>query len=116
MMAFQDSLEELAKAGLTGTQLRVLLFLMARLDWENFIAIGQKPIIEALRLKQPEVSKALKALKAAGILVEGPKVGALQTMRLNPHYGWKGRVSNLEKARRERLQVITGGQAEEKAE
>jgi hypothetical protein len=38
--------------------------------------------------------------------LRGPKLGGVGSYRLNPHFGWKGKVQNLTKARQKRLQVV----------
>jgi hypothetical protein len=40
------------------------------------------------------------------IILRGPKLGSVSSYRLNPHYGWKGKVQNLTKARQKRLQAV----------
>ncbi len=42
-------------------------------------------------------------------IAKDPKVGRSKCYRLNPNYGWKGKVKTLQEARREQLRVIEGG-------
>lgn len=108
-MAFQDGLIEIAKDGeLTGADFRVLLHLFGQLSFENYLHISQKDIAEALGMQKPNVSRAMKLLIAKGIILDGPKVGRMKSYRLSPDLGWRGRVTNLEKHRRNRLQVTPG--------
>jgi hypothetical protein len=51
----------------------------------------------------------MKLLTTKQIVLEGPKVGRSKCYRLNPNYGWKGKVKTLQEARREQLKVIQGG-------
>lgn len=114
-MAFQDGLIEIAKDGeLTLEPTKVLMFLFGQLSFENYLHISQKDIAEALGMQKPNVSRAMKLLIAKGIILDGPKVGRMKSYRLSPDLGWKGRVTNLEKHRRDRLKVIPGGKAEAK--
>lgn len=109
-MAFQDSFIEIAKdPDMTGETLRVLMYLYGLLDFENYIQQSQKEIAEGLRMRKEHVSRAMKLLTSKQIVLEGPKVGRSKCFRLNPDYGWKGKVKSLQEARRERLQVIQGG-------
>lgn len=109
-MAFQDGLIEIAKDGeLTLEPTKVLMFLFGQLSFENYLHISQKDIAESLGMQKPNVSRAMKLLIAKGIILDGPKVGRMKSYRLSPDLGWKGRVTNLEKHRRSRLQVIPGG-------
>lgn len=113
-MAFQDSFEEIAKdKELTLEPKNVLFYLYSKLDFENYIQQSQKDIAEGLGMKKESVSRAMKVLTAKQIIIEGPKVGRSKCYRLNPNYGWKGKVKTLQEARREQFQVIQGGKADE---
>lgn len=109
-MAFQDAFEEIAKdPELTLEPKNVLFYLYSKLDFENFIQQTQKEIAEALGMKKENVSRAMKLLTSKQIVLEGPRVGKSKCYRLNPNYGWKGKVKTLQEARREQLKVIQGG-------
>ena len=109
-MAFQDTFEELAKdREITNEPRRVLDYMFSKLDFENFIQLSQKDITEALGMHKSQVSEAIKLLSRKQIILEGPKVGRSKCYRLNPHYGWKGKVKNLETERRSHLRAIEGG-------
>ena len=60
-------------------------------------------------MHKSQVSEAVKLLTSKQIILEGPKVGKSKCYRLNPNYGWKGKVKTLQEARREQLKVIQGG-------
>lgn len=113
-MAFQDSFEEIAKdPDMTGENYRVLFYLYSKLDFENFIQQTQKDIAEGLGIRKEHVSRAMKLLTDKQIILEGPKTGRVKCYQLNPDYGWKGKVKNLEEYRREQgrvaLELIKGG-------
>jgi len=109
-MAFQDAFEEIAKdPELTLEPKNVLFYLYSKLDFENFIQQSQKDIAEGLGMKKENVSRAMRVLTSKQIVLEGPKVGRSKCYRLNPNYGWKGKVKTLQEARREQLRVIEGG-------
>lgn len=109
-MAFQDTFIEIAKdPDMTGETMKVLMYLFGRLDFENFIQQSQQDIAAALGMHKQHVSRAMRLLTAKQIIFEGPRVGRSKCFRLNPSYGWKGKVRTLQEARRERLQVIQGG-------
>ena len=100
-MGFQDAFIELAKdPDLQGENYRVLLYLLGNLGFENYIAIPQKQIAEALEMPKQNVSRALKVLVEKEILLEGPKLGRTHTYRLSSAFGWKGTVKNLSKTRK----------------
>ena len=104
----QAALELLAKT-LTGEQFKVLMMLLASLDYENFIQVAQADIAEKLEMQKTNVSRSIKGLIDIGVIIEGPKIGRSKTYRLNPQFGWKGTVSNHKKALKNGLSVIQGG-------
>jgi DNA-binding transcriptional ArsR family regulator len=96
VMNSQEALEQLAiDDDLKGEAYKVLLLLLARLDFENWIQITQKEIAEKLKMKLPNVSRAISLLEEKSIILRGPKIGRSYAFRLNPYYGWKGKVKNL---------------------
>lgn len=107
VMTFQDGLVRLAQdRSLNQQQLRVLLYLMGKLDFENYIHLPQTAIAEALSMQRTHVSSAIAGLVRKGILVRGPSVGRVGTMRLSPGLGWKGRVRSLQEERKRRLALV----------
>ena len=109
-MAFQDTFIEIAKdQEMTGETMKVLFYLFGKLDFENFIQQTQIEIAEGLGMQKQNVSRAMKLLTSKQIVLEGPKVGKSKCYRLNPNYGWKGKVKTLQEARREQMRVIEGG-------
>ena len=102
IMNSQEALEVLATdEDLTKEAFRILMFLLARLDFENWIQITQIEIAERLNIKKPNVSRGISLLESKGILLRGPKVGRSYAFRLNPYFGWKGKVKNLDDYRRD---------------
>ncbi|EOA6796599.1 hypothetical protein ACH8G4_004826 [Escherichia coli] len=104
----QDALRILAKE-LTGEQFKVLMLMLADLDYENFIQIAQADIAETLGMQKTNVSRAVRALLDVGVIFEGPKVGRSKTYRLNEQFGWKGTVTNHKKVLKNGFSVIQGG-------
>ena len=102
IMNSQDALKLLSQdTDLTKYALRVFLRICADLDFENWIQISQTDIATELQLKRSNVSAAIKQLTQKGILLRGEKVGRSFSYRLNPDYGWKGKVKNLNEYRKE---------------
>jgi len=96
IMTFQDSLENIAMdKDMTGQTLKVMLLLMGNLEFENYLTIKQVAIAEKLNMDKSVVSKAMRLLVDKGIILK-VKEGTTTGYKLNPHYGWKGKVSNLE--------------------
>ena len=106
----QEALKIIATE-LNHEQTKVLMMLLADLDYENYIQVAQIDIAESLKMKKSAVSRAIRNLIEFGIILEGPKIGRSKTYRLNPQFGWKGTVSNHKKALKNGLSVIQGGRA-----
>ena len=105
----QDAFEELAKdREITNEPRRVLDYMFSKLDFENFIQLSQKEIIEILGINKSNVSKAIKLLTKKTDCIGRSKVGRSRCYR-QPNYGWKGKVKNLQEYRREQFEVIQGG-------
>ena len=116
----QGAMEMLAVSDLRGDDLRVLLLLMARLDFENLISLEQTAVAEKLGMQRPHVNRSIKRLIELGCLLEGPKIGRSRTYKLNPSYGWKGSgkehqkaLRTADKAKAAGLSVVKGGQHQE---
>lgn len=90
-------------------QIKVLLALLAHLDYENYIQISQVDICAQINMKKPNVSRAIKNLLEKSILLDGPKIGRSRSYRLNPNYGWKGTISNHKKVLKSGFEIIEGG-------
>lgn len=117
MMSFQDSLIEIAKdRDLTGETKSVLFFLMGNLEFENYITIKQTGIAQELGMQKTNVSRAMKLLVDKNIILK-IKDGSTTGYKLNPTYGWKGKVENLdkEKARLAKEKIIDFQQAKANA-
>ena len=113
VMTFQDSLEAIAKdPDLTGEHFRVFMYLCSKLSFENWIHQSQKEIAEALGLKKQNVSRAVRLLTEKKIvLVEIKNTSSARCYRLNPTYGWRGKVKNLLDYQREQthLHIVPSG-------
>jgi hypothetical protein len=95
-MGFQEMFIGLAAdKELTLEPSKVFLYLLGKLDFDNYIYVPQIEIARALNMKPSAVSRAISLLASKGILLEGPKVNRSRTFRLNHTYGWKGKLGNL---------------------
>jgi hypothetical protein len=107
MQVNQEALAEIAADKDLGAEAwRVFAYLNSRLDFENLIVVQQTEIAAVLSMKPQAVSRAMRMLIGKQIILRGPKIGSVGSYRLNPHYGWKGKVQNLTKARQKRLRVV----------
>lgn len=95
IMMFQNKLQELAAENvLTVEGWRVLVMVLGKVDFENFIRVKQVQIAEELGMKPPNVNKAFKRLIELGIL-EKINQDNFNGYRLSYEIGWKGKASNL---------------------
>jgi transcription initiation factor IIE alpha subunit len=102
VMNSQDAMESLSKdKDIKGETHRIIWYLLSRLDFENWIQITQKEISEELGINKVNVSKAITLLEEKELIVRGPKLGRTYAFRLNPLFGWKGKVRNLDDYRKE---------------
>ncbi|PHM49104.1 helix-turn-helix domain-containing protein [Xenorhabdus sp. KK7.4] len=84
----QEALKIIATE-LNHEQTKVLMILLADLDYENYIQVAQIDVANALKMQKTNVSRAVKNLIEFGVILEGPKIGRSKTYRLNPQFGWK---------------------------
>jgi len=71
-----------------GMDLRVFLYLLSHLDFENFTRVRQLDIAEALNRHKEHVSRAIRRLKEKQVIIEAsPKIGRSAAYVLNPKYG-----------------------------
>ena len=95
-MVWENGLERLAKdSEITGESFRILIYMLSKLDYENYIKVTQKDIVKALNIRKQNVSRAVKLLVSKGIIIQGPRSGKSFTYRLNEFYGWKGKIRNM---------------------
>ena len=103
VMNSQDAAILLAKdKDIKGETHRVLWLIIGILDFENWVQISITEIGNELGLKQQAVSRAMKVLEEKQIILRGPKVGRSYAFMLNPDFGWKGNVANLDDYRKKR--------------
>lgn len=93
MKLYLSGAVEISKMRLRGETMRVLFYLLGNCSYGNIINIPQKEIAEALEIKRPSVSAAIKELLDNNILLPGEKNGRCNTYRLNHALGSKGTAS-----------------------
>jgi hypothetical protein len=80
------------------------------LDYDNYIPMTQTQVAEQLGLRYQNLNRSVRKLLERNVLIEGPSIGRIRSYRLNPEYGYKGKVTNLQKELKNRgLTVINGG-------
>ena len=102
IMNSQEALDIIAEdKDLKGTTLRVFIKVCARVDFENWVHLPLKELSEELGIHKPDVSQSIKVLVDKGVLLKSGKIGRSYAYRLNPNFGWKGKVTHLEEYRRD---------------
>jgi hypothetical protein len=105
MLTIKDQKTGKEKLAMQGNDYRILYTLLSHVDYENWITISQKELAKHLGLDKSTVSKSLKKMKDLYIFEEELDNG-FTSLRLNPRFGWKGRVSNLLKEESTRKEKI----------
>jgi hypothetical protein len=108
---YQDGLVQLAALRLTGETYSVMLYLMGRLSYDNWINVTQADIGKKLGIAQPNVARAMKVLLEKSVILEGPRKGRCHTYRLNCAVGYKGDEGRQTKGG---FKVLDGGKANQK--
>jgi DNA-binding Lrp family transcriptional regulator len=73
---------------LDGVDLRVFLYLFARLDFKAYTLIEQREIADVLGRRKEHISRSMRKLKAKAIIIEAtPRIGRSPSYALNPRYG-----------------------------
>lgn len=99
VMLTQAAVLDVAKrTDLTDGDLRLLLALLGRLNWENWLMLDITELATEIGRGRDKTSKGIKRLVDAGVLHRGPKAGRSWTYRLDPELGWKGHPSARPKA------------------
>ena len=99
-MGIQESFFNVAAdRDLNGETLRVWMYMLSRMGFENWVTFPQRDICESLGIQKSHVSRSIKKLTDKGLILKGPKLGRTTAYKLNSHYAWKGKTSNLSKDR-----------------
>lgn len=99
VMLTQAAVLDVAKrTDLTDGDLRLLLALLGRLNWENWLMLDITELATEIGRGRDKTSKGIKRLVDAGVLHRGPKAGRSWTYRLDPELGWKGHPAARPKA------------------
>ena len=103
VMNSQDAAILLAKdKDIKGETHRVLWLIIGILDFQNWVQLSLTEIAKELKMQRPDVSKAIKILQEKEIIFRGPKVGRSYAFMLNPEFGWKGKIKNLDNYRKKK--------------
>lgn len=100
----QTALQDLSKSHLTGTDFRVLMACLARLEWKNMLPMHQTEMAHELGLVPSNFNRSLKKLIDFGVIEKQVDSG-VRLYRLNPHFGWKGSAKHHREAVSGRLRL-----------
>lgn len=84
---------------LTTTELRVLIYILKKMEYGNLLSLNQKSVCVALDMKSSNVSNVFKKLKAKDVLVYDDE----GNMYVNSNIVMKGLKHRLNKEKRENL-------------
>jgi DNA-binding IclR family transcriptional regulator len=100
IFAFQQGLRALAiDRRLKQQELRVLLFVLSVVQWDNVITIAQTSIGAELGMTRQNVHAVIERLVAYGILLRGEKIGNVATYRLHDAFAYRGDLSHRHRRR-----------------
>ena len=104
---YQEAITQIAKEKLPVEQSSVFLYLLGRVDFDNYLMVSQKEMAKELNIKQQNISRAIRNLCEREIIIEGPRLGLNKTYRLNPYVAHKGTgrektIADLEAYREEK--------------
>jgi predicted transcriptional regulator len=104
MIMFLQSFEKVAQdKALRGVPTSVLLYIVSKAQMKNWVQLQQQEIAEALGLKQPHVSRALKTLREKGLIEETTKLGKAKSYRISIEFGWRGAGKTYTQERKLRM-------------
>ena len=95
VMFYQAVNLELVKL-LTPCACKVLLYLMSKTEYDNYVGVNQETIQEELGYKAPKsIVDAVKELKSYNIVVSMPDIvdKRRNVYFINPYQSWKGKVA-----------------------
>lgn len=72
---------------LDGVDLRVFFYMSMRLEFNDCVYVPQLELATMLGRRKEHISRAIRRLIEAGVLVAGPKGTRASEWRLNPDYG-----------------------------
>lgn len=118
VVVWQDAAKAIAKhPELGGEAIRVWLFIVGSVGYENVLALSHSAIGDELGMARPNVSRAIGKLIESGILIEHGRFGRRRTYVLNSKVGWRGSVHQLRKHRagagskEPHLKLVEGGKS-----
>lgn len=100
VMAFTDNLMAFSDLNITKNQLRVVCYILEKMEYGNLININQKSIAETLGIAKSNMSNIFKQLKGKEILVEDND----KNLYVNSNLFAKGLKHRMDQEKRANLQ------------
>lgn len=91
---------------LTGTDRRVLDFVMAKMCYGNVVRLTQQYAADELGISRPEVSRSMKNLIATGWLRKAPIGGGYSGYIINSDRAWKGKSTSKRRVDASPLKLV----------
>ena len=85
----QEAMMMLAQSNLTGNDMKVMVAMLARLDYENLIQVNQAEVSEQVGMNRHNVNRSIKKLIELGVILEGVKIGISRSTGLTLTSGGK---------------------------
>lgn len=100
VMLFQEVLYKLMTNDISLSTCKVLLFIMANMEYQNYIGIDLKSISEKIGMPLRSVERAMKELKELNVVLSiKDKFDKRRNVYvINPLTAWKGKAHNRAKA------------------
>jgi DNA-binding MarR family transcriptional regulator len=94
-MIFQQAVGALGiDKSITARSKEILLYIIGQMDFENWVMIEQTSIAEKFEMHKQHVNRAIKELLNRGYLEKGPKLGRINSYKVNLQLVWKGKALN----------------------
>ncbi|MDB5244056.1 MAG: hypothetical protein JWP57_4682 [Spirosoma sp.] len=99
---------------ITGETWRVLAYVMAQAEWENWVRLSQADVGKVLGLKRQSVQRAMRTLVAKRVIEKsGTTIGGNNVYRICKDVSWRGKMTSYRKAKQgekpPHLKIIDGG-------
>lgn len=94
-MIFQQAIGALGEdRSISPRSKEILLYIIGQMDFENWVMIEQTTIAAKFDMHRQHVNRAIKELLTRGYLEQGPKLGRINSYKVDLQLVWKGKAIN----------------------
>lgn len=94
-MIFQQAVEALSiDKSISSRSKEILFYIISQMDFENWVMMEQTSIAEKFEMQKQNVNRCIKELLTRGYLEQGPKLGRINSYKVNLQLVWKGKAIN----------------------